>query len=569
MKQTILETRQRAKELMEQAVAIWRQSDQSDYLEGLEDDPVFSLLMMAIAYQANETDNEIERLKEEVLDDFARMLTPYETGHATPATMVVQTATQPEITEVDMKANTIFQLESGHPFIPLLRTRVMNAKVHSVVRVDGRRWKVAIDFHYPVRDLNGFTFAIDGLNFSDLTVSVGKHLLPLIKPWDYSELPFNDCFTPHNIIYNRQQVYNPSLMPLDLFARHNVRLYCVDKQRSSQLISTDSERLELMFEFSGISDDFAFDKTRILLNTIILVNAQQQEATLTAQQPFARIAGYDDSNEKKEITTREFMHLLEPSDTQLYRDAELTVRQIATDRFNQGSLMKLLNCIINKYHSDFFAFQNLQGMTNDKMMYNLQEAMAALMNVCTEDVMKSIPGVYLMLKDRNSKRNKALSISVKYMTTAGAAINQYLGENISIKTPSGLNDKQTKVVKKPIGGTDHIKNRTGVDSMLRYYMLTNDRIVTPADIKVFCYKELTTRYELSESMVSLIRVSRRQTMGFKDCGYEILVEIKLADNTFVKSILGNSLPTVAILMQKMIEIRSTGIYPVSVNITIE
>lgn len=569
MKQTILETRQRAKELMEQAVAIWRQSDQSDYLEGLEDDPVFSLLMMAIAYQANETDNEIERLKEEVLDDFARMLTPYETGHATPATMVVQTATQPEITEVEMRANTVFQLESGHPFIPLLHTRVMNAKVHSVVRVDGRRWKVAIDFRYPVRDLNGFTFAIDGLNFSDLTVSVGKHLLPLIKPWDYSELPFNECFTPHNIIYNRQQVYNMSMLPLDLFARHNVRLYCVDKRRSSQLISTDSERLELMFEFSGISDDFAFDKTRILLNTLILVNAQQQEATLTAQQPFARISGYDDSNEKKEITTREFMHLLQPSDTQLYKDTELTVRQIATDRFNQGSLMKLLNCIINKYHSDFFAFQNLQGMTNDKMMYNLQEAMATLMNVCTEDVMKSIPGVYLMLRDRNPKRNKALSISVKYLTTAGAAINQYLGENISIKTPSGLNDKQTKVVKKPIGGTDHIKTRTGVDSMLRYYMLTNDRIVTPADIKVFCYKELTTRYELSESMVNQIRVSRRQTMGFKDCGYEILVEITLADNTFVKSILGNSLPTVAILMQKMIEIRSTGIYPVSVNITIE
>ena len=100
-------------------------------------------------------------------------------------------------------------------------------------------------------------------------------------------------------------------------------------------------------------------------------------------------------------------------------------------------------------------------------------------------------------------------------------------------------------------------------------MLTNDRIVTPADIKVFCYKELTTRYELSESMVSQIRVSRRQTMGYKDCGYEILVEITLADNSYIRQNFASSIPTAAILMQKMIEIRSTGIYPVSVNITIE
>ena len=45
MKQTIFETRQRAEELIHEAINIWRQSDMNDSLEGLEKDPVFSLLM--------------------------------------------------------------------------------------------------------------------------------------------------------------------------------------------------------------------------------------------------------------------------------------------------------------------------------------------------------------------------------------------------------------------------------------------------------------------------------------------------------------------------------------------
>ena len=53
MKQTIFETRQRADELMREAINIWRQSAQSDFLEGLENDPVMSLIMTALAYQMN------------------------------------------------------------------------------------------------------------------------------------------------------------------------------------------------------------------------------------------------------------------------------------------------------------------------------------------------------------------------------------------------------------------------------------------------------------------------------------------------------------------------------------
>ena len=78
MKQTLFATRQRAEELLREVVSIWRQSNQSEQLEGMENDPVFSLLINALAYKANEIENEIERLQEEVLESFTQMLVPYE-----------------------------------------------------------------------------------------------------------------------------------------------------------------------------------------------------------------------------------------------------------------------------------------------------------------------------------------------------------------------------------------------------------------------------------------------------------------------------------------------------------
>jgi hypothetical protein len=64
-------------------------------------------------------------------------------------------------------------------------------------------------------------------------------------------------------------------------------------------------------------------------------------------------------------------------------------------------------------------------------------------------------------------------------------------------------------------------------------------------------------------------VRRRQQMDYRDCGYEIVVEILLADNSFVKRSFADKIPQVEILLQKMIEVRSTNIYPILVSIQIK
>ena len=173
MKQTIFETKQRAEELIHEAINIWRQSDMNEALEGLENDPVLSLLMTALAYQMNDLVSDVEMMKTEVIEEYVHLLTPYEIGHAVPATAIVETTLQDQVPEVDLSSQSTFGLAgTDYTFIPLLNTKVINAKVRSIIRIDGRRWKVTLGFQSPVKSLAGFAFAIKNMNFQDVKVSL-------------------------------------------------------------------------------------------------------------------------------------------------------------------------------------------------------------------------------------------------------------------------------------------------------------------------------------------------------------------------------------------------------------
>jgi hypothetical protein len=582
MKQTIFETKQRAEELLREAINIWRQSDDNERLEGLESDPVMKLLITALAYQANESASDLEALKTEVLEEFAQLLTPYETGHATPATAVVETALQDSVTELEMTDQSVFTLNgTNFSFMPLLRTRLLNAKVNSIIRMDGRRFKVTIRFNSPVKDLSGFAFAVDSLDFQDLTVRQGDRMLPLIRPWDYSELPLQNCFGLDTILYNRSQTYEASATCLDLFARQNVRLFVIGRQGDREtgrqggweagrlgnggMLPTETDGVDLIFEFTGISDRFVFDKQHFSLNPIVLVNAQIHQTTLSGGTPIVRVAGYDKDEDHVNL---QFLHAVRPSEEQLYGNSLVEVRRVAADRFNQGRLVRLLNSLIARYHSDFYAFQGLQGFSGDKTMQALQETLMRLMEITKKDQLRQVPGVYLLLRNRRLIESGKGSLDVSYLTTAGAGVNGSLHADSTFTVPGGLSGAQTRQIANPVMGRDETTEEAALASLSRYYIATNDRIVTPADIKLFCYNELLTRYGIVRDMVKSLTVNRRQQMDRHGCGYEIVVEIVLADNPFVRRSFAEKASRVEILMQKMIEVRSTNIYPVVVTLRI-
>jgi len=557
MKEDIYSTRQRATDLLNETLAIWQKGDHIDQLEGLAKDPVFSLLMTALAYRANEMDGEIERLRQDVLDEFARLLMPYEAGHAVPATAVVEMELQNDVPELTLDETATFNLQdSGFGFMPLLRTRLVNATVNSVIRLDGRRWKVGITFQTPVSDLSGMTFAIRDARFKDVKITVnGQQLLPLVKPWHYSNMPLQPCFSLAAMLYNRAQMYQASITPLELYARQNVALFSIGRNGTAHLLPLESDRVELIFDFTGIPSDFVFDKTKLLLNTVLLVNARLSTATLTAAKPLVRIAG------------DQFMYLLPPASEQLFGKTPVTVRRVAADRFNRGALRRLVNSLSAKLDSDYYAFLNVDDVNVKTILNSIQEGLVQLAKSINSDQHTDNSGVYLML-ERSALANHAVSLDISYLTTSGAALNGSLTQDSQFTAPAGVKSSSVRMIAAPVLGFDEANNSESAQTTLRYYMASNDRIVTPADIKLFCYSRLMSLYSIGPDLVNAILVKSHERVDQKESGYCIHVSIFLQDNTFIRRNFEDKIPQAEMLLQTMMEVRSTQIYPIYVTIHI-
>lgn len=566
MKQTIFETKERANELLKESLQIWRQSDYADSLEGLANDPVFSLLIGALAYQENEYESEIERLKQEITEDFARLMTPFEVGHAIPASILISTMPSESLSETSLNGDSEFRIAGEFSFLPLFDSKVLNVTVGDVERLDGRRWKMDLNFKHPVSDLSGFCFAVKDIDFRSLNIKIKGADFHLIRPWNYSELPFSKYFNPDSLLYNHGEYFSGSMIPFDIFVRQNLRLFWIDNFNISDN-REEFSKITMILEFTGIKDNFVFDENNIVVNTNILVNARIHEATLSSSSPIARISGFTEGNPKE--TSNQFLQLIRPSENQIYANTEIEVRRVSADRFNQGSLVKLLNTIVNKYHTDFYAFQNLEEMKSDQLIYNLQELVSKMVKISQKDYLKRISGVYLLLHDKKNIKDSSFSITVKYLSTAGASVNSILDKNVELIGPGNLNARATKLESTPLPGYDEVSSETTTKTLLKYYMLTNDRIVTPSDIKLFCIKELQRRYSIGEETIKKIGVSHRLTKDSYGPGYEICVDINISGSNMMQKSLGKKLSLLEFQLQKMMEVRSTGIYPIRVNIIIE
>ena len=566
MKQTAFDTRQRAAELLQEAAAIWRQSAHSEQLEGIERDPIFSLLITALAYQANETDSDIERLKQDVLQEYASMMTPYEAGRPIPATAVVEAVLQNDVAETELSEQSIFYLENTrYQFIPLLRQRIINASISNLTRIDGRRWKVTLLFQNPIKDLTGMTFAITDPRFQDVKVTVNNTLMRLVKPWNYSDMPLQPCFATESLLYNKAQMYSASLAGLDLFANQNVAIFSIKKFLTDSVIPVETSSLDLVFDFQGIPDDFKFDKSHFVLNPVLLINAKISTATLSSANPIVRITGYTPNSPDES----QLMHLVPPSEEQMFGKTPIEIRRVSSDRFNQATLMKLINSLTTKFHSDYYAFLEMRSNGMSEVIRNIQEGLLKMSRAVRQEQLHSTPGVYLFINRDFMTESKNISLDISYVTTPGAAINNSLSSDSRFIPPAGFNGSAMRLIADPIGGFDEVNDTENLLNYARYQMVTNDRIVTPADMKILCYTELTNRYSIAPAMISEMTVSHRQQADKSDCGYAFWVNIRLQDNPFVRRSFADKIPQAEMFLQKRLKVRSSCIQPIYVNIQMD
>lgn len=558
MRQNIFNTRQRAEEIIKEAVAIWQRGFNSEQLEGIEQDPVFSLFMTALAYQANEIDNEIEQLQEEILDELTRLLIPYEKIHPLPATALVEARLDDRIPELTLDQRCGFILpDTDYTFIPILKTRAINAEIQSVVRIDNRRWKVGLKLKGAVKQLSGMTFLVGNPHFHDLKLYANGAMLPLVKPWDYSDLPLNECFSIDNMVYNKSLTYQASNTWFDLFAQQNARLFYIDSHKGSD---RPFDRLELTFEFIGIDDQFTFDKEQLSLNATILANVAQRSVTLSAAAPIARLSS--------EGNKQQFLHLIAPDDNQLYPEVPVEIRRVATDRFNAERLARLASTLVSRFASDYYAFQKIEALREGRVMeqfYNLLKKISEGLSRSSSEWASSL---YLLLRNDRGFHPKEMSLRVNYLTTDGSAVNAGLNAKSTFAPLANNYIQSVRLLASPMPGYDEIRNKNAQENLARYYMITNDRIVTPADIKILCYNELERRFGITSEMVASIKVRQAQKAERHHYGFETRVYISLTDNAYIKRNFTDKIPMTELILQKMIEVRSTNVFPVVVNIEV-
>ena len=549
MKATSFETRQRAEELTRDAIAIWRQSEREDKLEGIENDPVFNILLTAMAHQANEMDAEIERLKNEVYDDISSMLVPYGVSGAMPATAAVSLVPENGQRTVAVDAGTPFTLsESPFSFLPLLNGTALSVEAGAPVRMDGRRWQMPLSFYAPLNKLSGWTFAISGKSFRDLKLSIEGREVALIKPWELSELPFTEPFSLDSKLYSHSPLYENSMLCLDLFARHNIALFCVRDFELDQ----PADSLNAVFEFSGIDNDFALTRSSFVPNANILVNAQIGSVDLDGSNPIYRL------DEGKAL-----MHLIRPSDDQIFAGKRIIVRRAGADRFNENSLVALLKCLVNKFDSDFYAFKGYSRMEIDDSISKLRMLIGRLQQQLQKQDVPSIKGTYLILKP--NEKGEFPSLNQHFLMTDAEACNAVLKQAATFNAPLFAPVQQIAL---PVPAFSPLLSRDSLMEMARYQMTTNSRIVTPSDVKVFCRTFLLMRYGIAGEMIRSVSVATRPDAG-SPTGYSVFADIVLNDNPFILRSLSGKKEAIAMMMEKMLWVRSSGIYPIKLTINIQ
>jgi hypothetical protein len=357
-------------------------------------------------------------------------------------------------------------------------------------------------------------------------------------------------------LYNTSLAFDASTTWFDLFAQHNKRMFVVDTWLNEQT-KQYTDQMNLIFEFKGIDSDFIFDKSKLLLNTTVLVNVAQRSARLSPDTPIEHISEGE-----------QLLHLLRPLADQMYgNETPFVVRRAATQRFNVNGLIRLLHCMLDKYSTDYYAFMQVdktRGVLDGARLYQWLSSLTRYVE-STPEAFSS--GVYLILKKTEGREDAVLH--VKYLTTQGTSVNAHLDGKVGFRVPTGLSASATTVAGDFVPGSDEVHGADAQNSLARYFLVTGNRLVTPADLKVFCYNELLQRYNIASSQIRNISVRNQISADKWTGGFETEVAITLVNDIFIQRSFAEKVHRAEMILEKMIGVRSASMYPIRVSIELE
>lgn len=542
----------------------WDGNNPNSPFYGFEKDPLLRILLTAFVYQTNGLKKDIQDVEKEVISEFQNAILPYQLTQAIPACTIIKTAkNEDDRSEVFCDESTTFlvkreslRLKEYFPFQPLFRTKIINMTASGVTKIAADKWNVNVSVSDQDADLSCFGFLIKGLKYSDLNVYWNNEKLPLIKPWEFDRFPTNPWFNDANGVYNKSLLYKGDTKWQDLWAVLNVNYYMVSPTFRRPL---DSDMVNFVFEFSGMSKPFDFGMDNLAFNCVPCLNITKKDFSLSNVEPIVKMAvepGFDDDDTGRgamdESSHSFFMNLVMTPDSNLDDLDWVTIRRFGNERFNVSELVKLAEDLRRRYESDFYAFQKIHKMQNTDKIRRLDIVLKDIIEVITANK-EPASGIYAVLKHGAIGTNA--SIKITGLFTDGAYSND-IDVFSDVTPPKCFDAKETRLLIKTFGGKDEVVDQEEKNMLAKYYVRTADRIVTRADLKAFCQRYFAQN-GLGDALIDVINVVER-----KDNGTTQHVTIQLK-NDFVKN--REDVPLLIDRLKKLIEIRSVNILPLMVD----
>ena len=475
------------REIIEAAVKYWQNNDANESFRGMENDPVVNLLLTVLSYQGFQIEKNIEDYERNTVRNLRDRIIPHHLIKPVPSFSIVETqisdATEDACEQI-IDENNLFEFEKlkkKYTFFPLLKTKIINAECEEISRNENSII-VRLSSKQNIQDLSGISFHFDCQGFAEVEkIMVQNNSLQLIKPNQYNELPFTKMFNNnHWFMKGNQTLFGTYDYWQEIFLTNSTNLYYIDNYNAEDLPFENEKEIELEIFFKENVENIS----EIKINCVPVIQVEKREICLSKTEPIKEM----------ESENGEFLNLLAPENEDNFARYinSFLVRQFGTERYNPRMLLQQLQGIADRYISDYYAFQNIDGLKSGNKLNELKESVENLLNALEKN---SEENNWSKETKKNNyyavlRKNSGDNLYISYLTTSGETANGIKKGEVATKVNSPLNKQKTKLLYDTSGGKNSITNELQKEDIAKFYIQTKDRIVTLADIRAFCYKEI-------------------------------------------------------------------------------
>ena len=534
------------KEIIRQALELWEEKGE---LREIEKDPIVKLLLSALASQSHSVLKEMETIMDDVINEFRNKLIPYYLIKPFPAYSIIQTKIKENLKDKLVPLTSFWVNEKStfefgkkkYPFAPLFNTKIIQATItNKEVNKDTSSIDLTLSCNEVIEDFSGISFYLEGIGVNeDVEISMDKKILPVIKPYEYENLPFTDLFQSHFLLSEDNQLQIGCFdYWQELYLKHQIQFYYIGEYNSDRIINRNlSPVFSIRFK-NLLKPEYLYDCS-VQINCFPVLNVQQNAEYLTDDEPVKKLSADD--------TT--FLNLLVDIHTDSHID-DFIIRHYGVERYSHKELLYQLNDLFNRFISDYYAFKDIEELKKGEKLETIYKTFREILPVIKKDTEDVHPSVYAILKLGDKLTRPSDNVKVNFLTTNCELANGISKGEKPTTISEFLDKEKTVLLQDTAGGRNELRNEASINHLARYNLLTKDKLVTASDLKALCYRELKEKI---------------RSVSVKNTGEQINVLITLKDDFFPEQ---KEKAFYEALIQQKINARSLLCLPVQVTLTV-